>query len=90
MSCPMSRAALLAATLMIAAAVADVPAHAASERVRTACTSDYLKFCSQYDPDSFQTVNCMKRVGNKLSRACKTAVQEDGVPSSKQASRRTR
>lgn len=56
------------------------PAHATSERVRTACTSDYLKFCSQYDPDSFQTVDCMKRNGKKLSQACRTAVKEDGGP----------
>ena len=81
--------------LVVAAALAALvgglsPASAASERVRTACTSDYLKFCSQYDPDSFQTVNCMTRNGSRLSRTCQRVVQEEGLAPTKRASTRQR
>ncbi len=85
------RSALLAVTILAASAASLLPAHAASDRVRNACTSDYLRFCSQYDPDGYQTVSCMKKNAGRLSRACKTAVQEDGVPSgNKRVSSRNR
>ena len=84
------RTAVLATlTLAAAASVATlVPASAASERVRNACTSDYLKFCSQYDPDSHLTVDCMKRHGNRLSRSCRVAFQEESSGSGKRLARR--
>lgn len=84
------RSALSAAAILAASAASVLPATAASERVRTACTSDYLKFCSQYDPDGFQTVSCMKKNASRLSRVCKVAVQEDGVPTNKRVSSRQR
>ena len=74
------RAALIVATIFAAGIAATSTAQAASERVRTACTSDYLQYCSQYDPDSFQTVDCMKRNRKKLSQACRVAINEDGGP----------
>ena len=79
----------MSATLTLAASLATiVPAAAASERVRNACTSDYLKFCSQYDPDGHQTVSCMQRHGNRLSRACRVAFQEESSGSGKRLARR--
>ena len=85
-----TRSTLLAATFLAAAAAGLPSANAASERVRAACTSDYLKFCSQYDPDGFQTVDCMKKNAARLSRVCKVAVQEDGAPPNKRVSSRQR
>ena len=74
-----ARRGAVSAMLTVAAGVAIIgPASAASERVRSACTSDYLKFCSQYDPDSYQTVNCMQRHANRISRTCRIAFQEEG------------
>lgn len=90
MSCLSPRSVLRAATILAATVASLVPAHAASERVRAACTSDYLKFCSQYDPDGYQTVNCMKKNASRISRACKVAVQEDEAPANKRVSSRSR
>ena len=77
-----SRGLLSAAAAVLGCVVATLPAAAGpSERMKTACTSDYLNFCSQYDPDSFQTINCMKKNQNKISKACRQVVQEEGIPS---------
>lgn len=76
------RGALASAAFAFACSAMALPASAGpSERMRTACTSDYLNFCSQYDPDSFQTINCMKKNQNKISKACRQVVQEEGIPS---------
>jgi hypothetical protein len=88
---PTPRAALLAMFTLAASAALVLPANAAtSERIRTACTSDYLRFCSQFDPESFQTANCMKRVGKRLSQVCRTAVLEEGGQSSRRVTTRQR
>lgn len=83
MSIAICRPALCVAAALAASILAMSPASATSERVRTACTSDYLNFCSQYDPDSFQTIDCMKRNQKRLSKVCKVAVQEDGIPATR-------
>ena len=76
------RAAALTAMAITVTAMGFLPASAGpSERMKTACTSDYLQFCSQYDPDSFQTINCMKKNEKKISRACRVVVLEEGIPS---------
>jgi hypothetical protein len=79
------RAALLAPAALMLSVFSMTPATAASERVKNACTSDYLKFCSQYDPDSFQTVNCMTRNQNRVSRSCRTAYLAENQPVKKKA-----
>ena len=53
-------------------------ASAHSERVRIACTSDYLRLCGQYDPDSHQTTSCMRRNESRLSSDCRRALQSEG------------
>ena len=85
------RAGLAMAVLTAVAAVSIAPASAASERLRNACTSDYLKFCSQYDPDSHQTVLCMNRHQNRLSSTCRRIAQEEGLgPAAKRTANRSR
>ena len=77
----LKRTALLLMAAFVVHATMAAPASAGpSQRMRDACTSDYLKFCSQYDPDSFQTVNCMKRKERSISRECRKVVAEEGVP----------
>jgi hypothetical protein len=76
---PTQRNGLIAAAALAALVTSFTPAAAVSERVRSACTSDYLKFCSQYDPESFQTNNCMKRNGSRLSKTCQRVVREEGL-----------
>lgn len=77
----LKRTSLLFMAAFVAHATMTAPVSAgASQRMRDACTTDYLKFCSQYDPDSFQTVNCMKRNERSISRECRKVVAEEGVP----------
>ena len=84
------------AALMTAAAfslnmvmLASAPA-APSERMKTACTSDYLKFCGQYDPDSFQTIHCMKRHERSISRECRQVVEQEGIPPGRRIANKSR
>ena len=87
---PTQRNVLVAAAALACLATSFTPAAAVSERLRSACTSDYLKFCSQYDPESFQNFNCMKQNGNRLSRGCQRVVREEGLASGKRTAIRQR
>lgn len=57
--------------------ISSSPAHA--DRVRDACSSDYFRFCSQYNPDSSQTRACMRANGRSLSSGCVHALIDAGV-----------
>lgn len=84
------RAALLSTAILSLNAFDVRPATAASERVKNACTSDYLKFCGQYDPESRQTITCMTRHQNKLSGTCRQALAAEGYQTSRTAASRPR
>ena len=42
------------------------------------CTSDYFAYCSQYDPDSDKTRDCMEEHRNQLSKQCVRALVDAG------------
>ena len=70
---------LLGLGVLTVANIFEVAAAAAqSDQVRSACTSDYLSFCGQFDPDSQQTKTCMRRNQNRLSPACRKALAQAG------------
>ena len=84
------RLALLAFAALASSAFYPGPAKAASERVKNACTSDYLRFCGQYDPDSRQTVTCMTRHQSKLSGTCRQALASEGYQQPRSTASRQR
>ena len=63
-------------------------AHAASERVRSACKHDYLSYCSQHSPEGPAVRQCMNAHGPQLSKACVDALVADGEVSRSQVERR--
>jgi hypothetical protein len=75
---------ILAARTVIAAAVAvgtlaaSSQAGAVSLAVKMACASDYYAHCSQFDPDSSATRQCMRKVGANLSKGCVSALVAAG------------
>ena len=58
-------------------------------RVRSACTGDYLTYCSQHDPDGPGTRRCMRANGPRLSQACLNALVAAGEVSKREVSRRS-
>jgi hypothetical protein len=62
---------------------------AASRAVEMACASDYFAHCSQHDPDSAATRNCMRANGSKLSARCVSALVKDGEISKADVERRS-
>ena len=72
---------VLAAAVALGVTSLAPGASAYSERVRNACTSDYLNLCSQYDPDSRQTTSCMQRNESRLSAGCLRALKSEGYRS---------
>ena len=78
-------------TLALAAALGVGPAEAKlTERVKTACASDYLQYCGQYPPESFQTIDCMRKHARRLTHVCRLAVEQDGERSSRSSQRKRR
>jgi hypothetical protein len=81
------------ATLAVAAGIAGVAlfathALAYSEAVTSACTGDYLTYCSSYDENSVKGRQCMRAVGTKLSQGCINALVASGEASKNEAARR--
>ena len=66
-------AALIAGALLFA-----TDASAASMRVQAACANDYFAHCSKYSPNSPETRNCMREIGEGLSKRCVNALVADG------------
>jgi hypothetical protein len=64
-------------------------AGAVDGRVRSACTSDYLTYCSQHDPDGSGTRRCMRANGPRLSQSCLNALVAAGEVSKREVSRRS-
>jgi hypothetical protein len=63
-------------------------AAAVSPRVVSACTSDYLTYCSQHDPDGPDVRRCMRVNGLKLSTGCLNALIAAGEVSKREVARR--
>lgn len=55
-----------------------VNAYAVSDRVKSACRSDYFQHCSQFLVGSDELRQCMRNVGEDLSTPCLVALVEDG------------
>lgn len=64
-------------------------ANAVDARVRSACTGDYLTYCSQHDPDGNGVRRCMRSNGPKLSSSCLNALVAAGEVSKKEVRRRS-
>ncbi len=82
------RTALTTAVVAGALAAQATTASAVSLRVKIACTSDYLNYCSQHKPGSAATKSCMRRNGNKLSKRCVKALISAGYVSKAEVARR--
>lgn len=67
------------------AATLAIPANAAtySERVRNACSGDYLRFCPSYPEESPKIRSCMRAHGRSLSPNCMRALVDAGLVSRK-------
>ena len=59
----------------------DVAAYSA--RVKSACKTDFYKFCPSYKQDSPQLRDCMVSAGGNISRRCIDALANSGVISHK-------
>jgi hypothetical protein len=53
-------------------------ANAYSSRVKSACKSDFYKFCPSYKLDSSQLRACMRSNGGGLSSRCLDALADSG------------
>jgi hypothetical protein len=69
--------------------VSMTAANAVDARVRSACTGDYLNYCSQHDPDGKDVRRCMRSNGPKLSSTCLNALVAAGEVSKKEVRRRS-
>ena len=77
------------AALGIVAVISCVTGAAAvSPRVRSACTGDYLAYCSQHDPDGPDVRRCMRAYGLQLSTGCLQALIAAGEVSKREVARR--
>lgn len=79
--------------LVVALAVGSGPLIAAgdataySSRVKSACKTDFYKFCPSYKVDSPQLRACMRSVGGGISSRCLDALADSGEISRKYHSR---
>ncbi len=76
------------AILAIGAALGAASGAAAySERVKSACTDDYLRFCPQYEEGTPKLKSCMRAQGRKLSPSCQRALVDAGLVPKKDLAR---
>lgn len=83
-----SRATTIIAVSIATLALAATAAQAASARVRDACASDYLAYCSQHPEEGPAVRKCMDANGPKLSKRCVDALISDGEVSKAEVERR--
>jgi hypothetical protein len=74
---------------MFALALCSREAVAVDSRVRSACESDYLTYCSEHDPEGPGVRQCMRANGRKLSNACLNALVAAGEVSKKEIAKRS-
>ena len=84
------QAMLAAAGGLVGLALLATQAFAYSEAVTSACTDDYLTYCSAYDENSAQGQRCMRAVEAKLSQGCINALVASGEVSKSAVERRTK
>jgi hypothetical protein len=53
-------------------------ASAYSSRVKSACKSDFYRFCPSYKPESPQLRACMRSAGANISRRCLDTLADAG------------
>jgi hypothetical protein len=53
-------------------------AHAYSGRVKSACKSDFYRFCPSYKVESAELRACMRAVGGNISTRCLDALADAG------------
>jgi hypothetical protein len=53
-------------------------ATAYTARVRSACKTDFYKFCPSYKPDSPELRECMRSAGGNISSRCLDALADSG------------
>jgi hypothetical protein len=82
------QATLATAGGLVGLALLATQAFAYSEAVISACTGDYVTYCSAYDENSAQGERCMRAVGAKLSQGCVNALVASGEASKSAAVRR--
>ena len=63
-------------TICFGVLVAAGDATAYTARVRSACKTDFYKFCPSYKPDSPQLRECMRSAGGNISSRCLDALAE--------------
>ena len=84
-----NRARLAAAAGLAGLALLAPEAFAYSEAVTSACTGDYLTYCSDYDENSAKGQQCMRAVSAKLSQGCVNALVASGEVSKGPIARRS-
>ena len=84
------QATLAAAAGLIGIVLFATQAFAYSEAVTSACTDDYMTYCSSYDENSSKGQQCMRAVGAKLSQGCINALVASGEASKSTVARRTK
>lgn len=72
----------------IALTACATAALAVDDRVRSACTGDYLAYCSQHDPDGASVRQCMRANGPRLSAGCVNALVAAGEVPKQQVAKR--
>jgi hypothetical protein len=77
-----------AALLGLAALMTAHGAQAYSARVKSACKSDFLKFCPSYKEGSPQLRSCMRSAGGNISQRCIDALVDAGEISRKYRSKK--
>ena len=78
-----------AAALLTGAVLFATGANAASTRVKLACANDYFAHCSKFSPNSQQTRDCMREIGENLSKRCVNALVADGEVSDQEVAEHT-
>jgi hypothetical protein len=81
--------AAIAVALVTGAILDAADASAASARVKFACAGDYMAHCSKYDPNGPETRDCMRAVGEGLSKRCVNALVADGEVSDQEVAEHT-
>jgi hypothetical protein len=80
---------LMALTVACGALAAAGAAQAYSGRVKSACKSDFYKFCPSYKLDTPQLRSCMRSAGGNISSRCLDALADAGeIPRKYHSSRR--
>ncbi len=88
----MSTSKILATVAVACGALAAAgTAHAYSGRVKSACKSDFYKFCPSYKPESPQLRSCMRSAGGNISSRCLDALADAGdIPRKYHSSQRNK